>query len=62
MDTSDDHETPSTFRRILRELPRKMVALVALVVVVNLRSSRSGRVFHRPPSPFRIACLEPRRS
>jgi hypothetical protein len=32
----DEHEAPGSFRRILRELPRRRVALVLLVVVVNL--------------------------
>jgi hypothetical protein len=34
MDASDDDET--TLRRLLRDLPRRNVALVLLVVVVNL--------------------------
>jgi hypothetical protein len=33
---SADDESPGTFRRILRELPRRRVALVLLVVAVNL--------------------------
>jgi hypothetical protein len=31
-----EHDAPSPVRRILRELPRKRIALVLLVVVVNL--------------------------
>jgi hypothetical protein len=34
--TSDEHETPGTFRRILRELPRRRVALVLVVIIVNV--------------------------
>jgi hypothetical protein len=36
MDVTDEPETPSTFRRMLRELPRRRVALVVVIVVVNL--------------------------
>jgi hypothetical protein len=34
--STDEDETPDTFPRILRELPRKTLALVLLVSVVNL--------------------------
>jgi hypothetical protein len=32
----DDHGPPGPFRRILREFPRRKIALVLVVVVVNL--------------------------